>query len=589
MPAMTSHIRSSALFLSISLAAVAACSTSNAPSKKAAAPASAEVEVVGPTHTHVSADVRATVARVDALLAAAWSQTGVEPAPAADDPTFLRRASMDLVGDLPEASAAAAFAADGAEDKRSKLLTELSKSAGWARHWTNVFDELWMLEGRNPLVDRVAFRQWLYGALRSGTSYDALVREMLTAKGTNSEGGRPDMTAWEPSDGAAPEGVNGAVNWFLQGSREPQDLAGLASRTMLGVQLQCAECHDHPTEKWTQNDFKSFTSTFLHARGKRLDKGRAMGIRRVAVQDSRRVPRARMRKTGYGKETPTALDGTKLDTGRARDHLAEWMTAADNPWFAKAMVNRMWSQFLGRGFIEPIDDFRADQEVVLPEVLDVLVQDFVAHGYDLGRLMRIMLSTEAYARSAVGREPAKMWEHFALRPMTDTQLLDAIVRATGIEPVLEEVAGERLPRIKMRLRKQFRFAFDVDEAGSDDGFTGTVPQALMLLNGPVTAAGSSALEASTVGRAARLPGGATAALDAIYLAALGRTPAAEEREHWLAYIASADPSDARRARGGGPVGRVYRQKRLPDVAAEDEAYEDIMWALLNSSEFFFIH
>lgn len=591
------------LALPLALATVvAACSSTPT------APAPVEPSSRAPAaRPGLPADIRSVVVDVDAALASAWTARGLAVAPPADDATFLRRATLDLTGTLPAAARVATLGAPPSEPARDtargELLAELTASSAWARHWTNVFDDLWMTDERLPVVDRIAYRQWLYQALRSGTPYDALVREMITASGTNSLGGRPDVAAWELSeDSSPPPEINGAVNWFLQGIRQPQNLAGLASRAFLGVQIQCAECHDHPTESYEQEDFRRFTSAFVRVDGRRPDMGRGMGLRRIELSDADRVTRRmrrRMQKTGYGEDPPTALDGTPLEGASPRQALAAWMTAPENPWFAKAIVNRLWSQLLGRGFVEPVDDFRKDQEVLAPEVLDRLTRDFVEHGFDLRRLMRVIASTEAYARSSVGSgaqppeapQPPQLWERFALRPMSDTQLLDALVRATGMEPVLEEVAGERLPRLKVNLRRRFRFAFDVDEASTDDGFTGTVPQALMLLNGAVTSAGATALDGSTVGDAARLAGGPEASIAALYRAALSREPTPEELSHWLATVAKAPPVEASggRLRGGGPVGRVYQRKRLDDRRPEDAVYEDIMWALLNSSEFFFIH
>lgn len=601
------------LALPLAVAGALACSSTPSPPPATEAPPEAPA-ARSPARAGLPADIRAVVAEVDATLAAAWRSEGMTVAPRADEATYRRRVFLDLTGTLPPAEQVAALAepAQAGDAARGVVVSELASSAAWARHWTNVFDDLWMADERLPVVDRIAYRQWLYQELKKGTRYDALVRKMITASGTNSVGGRPAIADWELADDSAPPPeVNGAVNWFLQGIRQPQNLAGLASRAFLGVQIQCAECHDHPTESWTQDDFRRFTSAFVRVDGRRPDMGRGMGLRRIELTDvdgvTRRM-RRRMKKTGYGAETPTALDGTVLDgtvldgaviegvaeeDASPRQALAAWMTAPANPWFAKAIVNRLWAQFLGRGFVEPVDDFRDKQDVLAPEVLDRLATDFVEHGYDLRRLMRIIVATEAYARGASGPrdQPAQLWERFTLRPLSDTQLLDALVTATGMEPVLEEVAGDRLPRLKVNLRRKFRFAFDVDEASTDDGFTGTVPQALMLLNGAVTSAGATALDGSTVGHAARLPGGPDATIAALYRAALSREPSDDELAHWRGYVAEAAgaPTTAERPRGGGPVGRVYRRKRLSDRQPEDAAYEDIMWALLNSSEFFFIH
>lgn len=522
---------------------------------------------------------------VDSLLAAAWAKEGVVPAPEVDDATFMRRAYLDLTGVVPTAARARAYLADERADRRTRLVDELLASDAFAKHWTNYWDDVLMEGGKRQLVDRVAFRQWLYAQLLANVPYDELVRRLLTASGVNSEGGRPNLAGWELDEPPA-EGVNGAVNFLLTGAQEPQNLAGTTSRVFLGVQIQCAECHDHPTEKWTQNDFERFTSAFMRVRGRPVG-GERMGMRRVEIDDAPRPPKRRVKKTGYGDEPPTALDGTPLGGDNPRQALAAWLTAKDNPWFARAIVNRMWGYFLGRGFVEPVDDMAPSNTAVAPELLALLTRDFVASGYDLRHLMRVITTSSAYQRAPRGG--GALWQSFALRPMNDTQLLDSLVTATGIESVLEEVAGERLSRVKLELRRQFRFTFDVDEEASSDTFTGTTPQALMLLNGALTAAGSSALDGSTLGDAARAKGGTDATIEALYLATLSRAPTESELTHWRAYVASASQTRAERPRGGGPVGKVYRQKRLRDLGPADLAYEDILWTLLNASEFFFIH
>ena len=224
---------------------------------------------------------------------------------------------------------------------------------------------------------------------------------------------------------------------------------------------------------------------------------------------------------------------------------------------------------------------------------DALARDFVASGYDIRRLLRVIVASNAYQRAAAGgagQAQPVLWERFRLRPMSAAQLLDAIVGASGLEPVLQDVVGERLSRVKLRLRRQMTFTFDVDEESGDDAFTGTVPQALMLLNGVLTSAGSTPLEGSAVGDAVQAGGSPDAVITQLYLAALSRQPDEAELTHWRSYVADAPPvRGAQRARGGGPVGRVYRRRRLRDAGPTEAAYADIFWALLNSSEFFFIH
>lgn len=530
-------------------------------------------------------DIAESVTRLDAALAA--SQVGLEPAPLTDDHNFLRRVYLDLTGTLPPPEAVKSFAAaaEPAEKKRAELVQKLVASPAFARHFTNYWDAVLMDGARGAYIDRAAFRQWLYGELEKKSGWDDMVYRLLTASGVNSEGGRRDAAKWEPA-AAANSDVNGAVNWLLRGAREPQNLAGAASRIFLGVQIQCAECHDHPTEKWKQEDFKRFTAAFMRVGGERLDQGRKMGMRRLSVDDveepTRRMER-RMQRTGYDDANPRALDGTSLAGDKPREKLAAWMTSPKNPWFARALVNRLWASLLGSGFVEPVDDFRSDSQVRAPAVFDALAADFVAHDFDLRRLVRVICATEAYQRSP--GDAAKLWESFRLRPMNADQLLDSLVAASGIEPILEDTVGERLPQMKFRMRRELHFAFDVDEESVDDSFTGTASQALMLLNGALTQASSTALSGSTLGRARAQED--RAAIETLYLAAYARPPDADELAHWREYLRSAKSADPSKLEG--PMRRAFRSHALTDRTPRDAALEDIFWALLVSSEFFFIH
>ena len=571
---------------------VAAIVASCQPSSRTVPPAPTPTSATTPS-PGLPADLARLVQSADESVRQRWTALGVTPSPEVDDATFLRRVTLDLTGQLPRPEGITAFLADGGPDKRQRALARLLASDDFARHFTNVFDDLLMEGARSPLVDRPTFRKWLYNALKGGRGYDAIVGELVAGTGANTAA-RRDLSGWDlRGDTALPDGVNGAVNWPLRYARQPQDLAGATARLFLGVQIQCAECHDHPSEKWTQGDFKRFTAAFMRTTARRHGK-KMKGLRAVTLEDrarpSRRMAR-RMEKTGYTDASPTALDGSSLDGDNPRRALATWITADDNRWFARATVNRMWAYFLGRGFFEPVDDFRSDQPVESEAVLAALARDFVNHAYDLRRLSRAIVSTAAYQRSAAGKDTPQAWHRFALRPMTDTQLLDALVVATDVGPVLTDVLGDRVERLKLRLRKQFRFTFDVDEDTSDDTFTGTIPQALMLLNGPLSAAGSSALQGSTVGQALG-DDDDRAGITRLYLSALSRPPTEGELKHWLTYLKQAQRerwSHGQNPRGGGPVGRLYRRKRLRGTGARAEAYEDVFWALLNSDEFYFIH
>ena len=192
---------------------------------------------------------------------------------------------------------------------------------------------------RGPDVDVGAFRGWLHDELARNAPWNEVVTELLTAIGRNSAGGARREAEANEGAGGAPTGVHGAVNWTLKYQENPQDLAGAASRTLLGVQLQCAQCHDHKTEKWTQKDFEAFAAVFTRTRLEAIDRGRAMGmVRRVDVRDlDRTAPRFAKKMAdleGISRARPSALDGTNLGEGDdVRAALARWLTAPDNPWF----------------------------------------------------------------------------------------------------------------------------------------------------------------------------------------------------------------------------------------------------------------
>ena len=285
-----------------------------------------------------------------------------------------------MAGTIPPPEVVRRFLADGPDvgtGKRSRAIDELLASPRWADHWTAYWDDVWMGKGaRRPDVDAGAFRGWLHDALARNEPWNQVVTQLLTATGRNSAGGAKRDAETNDGKGGEVAGVNGAVNWTLRYQEAPQDMAGAASRTLLGVQIQCAQCHDHKTEKWTQKDFQSFAAAFLRTRLEPVDDADAMVggkgmVRRVDLTDlDRPAPRFARKMAdvdAIAKARPAAIDGTDLGGGEGvRVALARWVTAPDNPWFARAFVNRMWGHFLGRGFVDPVDDLRPSNQVGRP-------------------------------------------------------------------------------------------------------------------------------------------------------------------------------------------------------------------------------
>jgi hypothetical protein len=568
-----------------------------------------------------------TALAVNERIRAEWKKEGVEPAPEVTDARFLRRIYVDIAGVIPPPEKVTAFLADTAPNKRARAVDELLASPRYADHFTDVWDRILMGRStRGKLVDRAAFRAWLRGQFEKNAPYTKFVADLITATGQNSEGGasykEPAMPAptlkrkmpeaSDEGDGDAEEPgnaapVNGAVNWLLRYNQTPADLSGAASRVFLGVQIQCAQCHDHKTEKWKVDDFKSFTACFTQARIKPIDPPKTKGLRRVEVEDVKQQPRGAKPKKKAMRELadakPAALDGTDLsDSPNRRQALAAWMTSPENPWFAQAIVNRMWAHFLGRGFVEPIDDLRPGNPGVMPDLLDQIAKDFAAGSHDLKKLIRLITATEAYQRAAApgkGESVSRLWARFRVEPIGTNELLDSIIAATKLEPVLEKVAGGSLDAIKAKIDNQVTFLFDVDEEpAGDDQFNGTIPQALFLLNGLLVGGGSSAIPGAALREVLAMPGGDDVKIRSLYLRTLSREPSAEETARWVAFVSAPQPpepdADAAGAKpkaagkkAADPLRRIEKMRSAEDPRGQ--AYEDLFWALLNSSEFVLNH
>lgn len=547
-----------------------------------------------------TAEIQPAVAgsRVDSLLRAAWDGQGITPAPAADDATFLRRSTLDLWGRLPSAEDARTFAAAPAPDRRALWIDHLLGDERFAERFAVVWTDILLGEGgRKNGVDRAAFRSWLKARMGERAPWDAIVRDVVAGSGENSPGGSVKerllaaaAEVAEPLDGD----VHGNVNYLLGHRGAVEDLTGRTSRVFLGIQIQCAQCHDHKTEAWTTDQFRSLAAAFIQTRAVPVD-GREKGEMRVF--DVRNVPRAKLgpratdAQRAIAKAPPRALDGTPLDGADRRKALADWITSRNNPTFAKAFVNRVWASLLGTGFVEPIDDFRPGNRPVLPELLDALSQGFVASGHDVRGLFRTVCLSEAYQRSAGA--PSALWSSFALRPLPADVLFDAVVAAARLGPLVEEVAGERAELVRARTRQRFVLVLDVDEDAGTHRFEGSIPHALLLSNGVVTRVATRAVEGSALLEILRASATDDARLDALYDRALGRKPSSEERGQWTRFLdeaarAGAKGEDARprnlaKAKAD-PLARLEKRLRSRAETPRDRAFEDVFWALLNSSE-----
>jgi hypothetical protein len=545
-------------------------------------------------------------ADVDALLKKAWADKGVTPAAPVDDATFLRRAWIDIVGTIPPASDVTTFLADTSPNKREKLIDALLASPAYAEHWADYWEDELMGQARQGDIDRLALRLWLRDQFSKNVAWDKIVYALVTASGQNSVGGEraKSMSEAERAIAKSDTPINGAVNYVLKYRDTPQDWAGSASKTFLGVQIQCAQCHDHKTEKWKKEDFQKFAASFMRAQTLPLDGPMMKGIKRALVRDiDRPLPRFMrdMDLQPIGRAAPVALDGTAM-TGNVRESMGRWMTSS--PWFSRAAVNRMWGHFLGRGFVDPFDDLRASNPAQAPEIEDALAKDFTSHHYDLKRLIKTIALSQAYGLSTGSGAPV-LWSKFRASPLGPNELLDAVIDATGVDDALRRLGRFNVEEITEKLRLLYGFVFDVDEEFDRPTYEGTITQALIQLNGRLVAGGSTALPGSAVANAARADMTDAQRVESLYLRTLSRRPTKDELDSWTKYLANPPPLDkvdpmapvVKVARG--TVNAATRAKNDPLARAADKipetrdpkvaAIEDLMWTLLNSSEFVLNH
>jgi hypothetical protein len=488
---------------------------------------------------------------VDRLVDAKLERLKIQPSPLTDDPTFFRRLSLDLTGRLPSPENVRAFLDDPRPSrvKRAKTIDKLIASPEYVDHWTVKWGDLLQCS-RKYLGEKGAyeFQQWIRDAIASNRPYDQLVRELLTARGSSYD--------------------NPAANYFrVTGGAKPA--MEKTTQVFLGVRMVCAQCHDHPFERWTQKQYYQM-SAFFSAVGIRA--GYEVGEEIVFDQrddyEMKHPKDGRVMKPQFMVASAAAVP----DGPQRRDALADWLTAKDNPFFARAIANRMWSYFMGKGIIDPVDDIRASNPPSNPALLEALEKDFVAHDFDLRYLMRTIVSSRAYQASIVTNEwnasDRDNFSHAIPRRLSAEELMDAVSSAAGARPrfadVPEDMTASQFvdPHIG---REGFLDVFGRPPRESscecERRSDFSLPQALNLVNGKTI----SDAVADPNGRVARLvlSGKSDEAIvDDLYLAALSRLPTAEERQRGATYLSNA-PKGSRA--------------------------QDLLWALLNSKAFLYIY
>ncbi len=501
---------------------------------------------------------------IDQHVFANLKQIGVPPSPVCDDATFLRRISLDIAGRLPTTEETQAFLASKENNKRDLAIESLLNSPDYADFFANKWTAL-LKNKRDDTADitaNFAFHAWMRDSLLANKRYDELVRQILGATGT--------IVA------------NPAVAWYKRVKEPTQQLEDVA-QLFLGVRMQCAQCHHHPFERWSQQDYYSLSAFFSQVGRKPTaiaDEDLIYHKRGIAQTENKKT-RLPVKPAGLGQPT---LDIPPDEDPRLK--LADWMSEKSNPFFAKSLVNRYWKHFFKRGLIEPEDDIRDTNPATNPELLDALAKHFIESGFDLKAVVRAITQSQTYQLSAFPNEhnaiDSQNFSHYYPRRMQAEVLLDAIDQVTGGKSDFADLpAGTRaisLPDNSYNRASPFLKVFGRPESESvcecERVQSSSLAQSLHLMN----ASDVKAKLTASNGRAEQLAKSDKPdpqRIREIYLAAFSREPAPEEVSIAENYL-NQPRTDA-------------QGKPLDSLRAKRQGYEDLLWAIINTKEFLYNH
>lgn len=499
---------------------------------------------------------------VDKFVDQKLKEEGLKASPLADDSEFLRRVTLDLTGIVPSVSETKEFLSSGDWNKRKTKIDQLLESPLYIEYWAGLWSN-WLIgrESRGQ-TNKEAFSMWISEALRLNMPYDQFVSKLLTAKGPND--------------------IDGAANFYLRYNLSPVELTSKTARFFLGLPMQCAQCHNHKSEKWTQEDYYGLAAFFV---GMRSEEANSIMMAMGRNQKAYRLVSSEDQKTititipDVGKTmSPRFINGEEVKFLNAKGQkeqidlrlaLANFITSPRNPYFSRAIVNRIWAQFMGKGFVEPLDGFGETNPPSYPELLNWLSKDFVEHDYDLKYLIRTILNSKTYQRSSKSNDnnknDNKYFSKAILKPLTAEQLFNSMIEVTGIESIQKRRDRGKLEQMKRDYMRKFVFLFGNDEMEEIETFTNTIPQALMLINGALVNEGSHMLKGGILAKILKLNRTQKDRVNEIYFTVLSRRPTSKEQAIFRRHIESGSYSN------------------------NDATYEDLFWSLLNSSEFAFNH
>jgi hypothetical protein len=476
----------------------------------------------------------------------------VPPSPPSSDAAFLRRVSLDLTGEQPTPAQIRAFLADNSPAKRAKLVDQLLERPEFVLFWRIKLGDVLQISTARQGNTAYRYQQWIDSCLVENTPWDVVVTRLLTALG-------------DPNDREA----GGPVNYALD-SPDATVQAEQTAQRFLGLRMRCAQCHDHPFDVWTQDDYFGLAAFFAKVQRGGMEPGMMSNRTVVSINPAGQVTHLRTKKPA----APRLLGG-KVVTVAAKDDprqaLAKWMTAPDNPYFARAMANWTWAQLFGKGLVDPPDDMSQANPAVHPELLDALQRHFVATKYDLRGLIRTIATSQAYGLSS-GTVPgnerdSRLFSHHLPRPLTAHQMADALAQATDVPNAFGSLGN----RLSIRVSDPSVPSQILDTFGRCTRAAGCAPvqtpplslkQALLLIGGDVIENKVTNLN-GYLASALKLELEPDELVENLYLRTVCRPPTPEESSRWAAELKQASS---------------YR-----------EAAEDLFWSLLNSREFAFNH
>ncbi|QDU92473.1 DUF1549 and DUF1553 domain-containing protein [Lignipirellula cremea] len=511
---------------------------------------------------------------IDQQIEAAWKENKVTPAPLASDSEFLRRVYLDLVGKTPSYEETLAFLDSTEADKREKLVEQLLADPRFGIHQSDLWDMVYF--GRNPpgygTSKRDEFKSWLSDQFNQNVSYRKWAGDILRAEGSTLEPGTP--------------------MYFVQYKNAPEDATQAITQQFLGVQLQCARCHDHPFEKWSQLDFYGIAA-FL-ARLEVVDVGEkkltSFAVGEKNLGDVLFTGPAAEQEVGQKGEpvTPTFLGGEVLNepelpkdvkdprlfpAGKMppkphfsrRDQLAEWITSPDNPFFARAVANRIWGQFMGKGIVDPVDNLSDNNPASHPELLDALAKSLVEHDFDLKWLIREIVNSKPYQLASSGpvEEAKPAWyERARYRPLSAEELVESWVEATDYEKVLAASGKEPKSRFDLGGPWVYMIKYFGEPNDGVDHFQGGIHEHFYMNNGELHQLISEG-QGSLYATLSQSEEPWEKRIEKMYLSVLSRRPTPAETRRFAEHLQADDEP----------------RERLKEA----------IWALLTCSEFRFNH